>query len=166
MGRDSNIILTCAGLTEACAPPAPEGYTLRAFRKGDERTWYDVWQRADKLGQIDRTDIYKEFAAHRQLIPDRMFFVDYEDESIATGSVWITDKHRSYPQHELWGQLHSIAVVPEHQGKGVGKWLCRNLMNASLEIGYKNLYVETSRDREDAVRLYIALGFENSNDII
>jgi len=113
-----------------------------------------MWLRADEK---DEPYIFEHnFPLHRQLLPLRMFFVLYEDRVVGTGSAWI-DTEDSYPG---WGQLHSIAIVPEAQGKGIGTWLAHDLTMRLLELGHTQIYLQTVASRENAIAIYKKLGYE------
>ncbi len=59
------------------------------------------------------------------------------------------------------GELHilNIAVVPEHQGRGLGRALLRDLLEAGLRQGADNAFLEVRSSNIVARRLYAGMGF-------
>ncbi|MFI9007272.1 ribosomal protein S18-alanine N-acetyltransferase [Actinosynnema sp. NPDC053489] len=56
--------------------------------------------------------------------------------------------------------VHTIAVVAEHQGGGVGKALLRTLLAKADELGVP-VFLEVRTDNDRAIALYLAHGFEH-----
>ncbi|MCH7478585.1 MAG: GNAT family N-acetyltransferase, partial [SAR324 cluster bacterium] len=58
------------------------------------------------------------------------------------------------------GLIHWVGVHPEHRGAGLGKALNALAVKRLADLGYDEAWLNTSRSREAAVRLYESLGFE------
>lgn len=56
-------------------------------------------------------------------------------------------------------EVHTIAVDPAHQGRGVGRTLLRRLLARADESGAQ-VFLEVRTDNEPAIALYRANGFE------
>jgi len=69
------------------------------------------------------------------------------------------------PEENVW--LSWFAVHPEHQGRGAGAALIKEIRERASRAGYKKLLVETydSPTFEKARRFYMANGFERSGRI-
>lgn len=113
-----------------------------------------MWLRAD--GKSEPYVFDHNFPLYRQLLPFRMCFVLCDGKVVGTGSAWV-DTEDTYPG---WGQLHSLAVVPEARGKGIGTWLAYKITRRLLKLGHKKIYLQTVASREIAIEMYKKLGFE------
>lgn len=58
------------------------------------------------------------------------------------------------------GDIQTIAVVPEHRGKGLGALLMGALLEEAEVRGLGSIFLEVRADNEVAVGLYERLGFE------
>lgn len=58
------------------------------------------------------------------------------------------------------GDIQTIAVVPEHRGKGLGGLLMSALLEEALVRGLASIFLEVRADNEGALSLYERLGFE------
>jgi len=61
---------------------------------------------------------------------------------------------------EDYGHIVSIAVSPEHRGKGIGKKLLNEIENRLIERGAKLLLLEVGVDNEVAIRMYLENGYK------
>lgn len=59
-------------------------------------------------------------------------------------------------------ELTKMAVTENYQGKGIGKKLAIETINRIKKLGAKKIYLETSRELENAVALYHKLGFKET----
>ncbi|ONI73382.1 ribosomal-protein-alanine N-acetyltransferase [Actinosynnema sp. ALI-1.44] len=57
------------------------------------------------------------------------------------------------------GEIHTIGVDPDHQGKGIGKALLRDLLDHADEA-QAPVFLEVRTDNVPAIRLYKAHGFQ------
>ena len=132
----------------------PADYSVRMFQQGDQENWLKIWESADE------TDAFPscfgiQFPFGKQLLPERMFFVLYKGEPVGTATAWM----HLEPGYAGWGQVHSVPICKEHQGLGLGKYLTCTVINKLVELGYKDIYLETSEHRTKALQLYKSLGF-------
>ena len=58
------------------------------------------------------------------------------------------------------GDIQTIAVTPEHRGKGLGSLLMRALLDEAGARGVDTIFLEVRADNEVALGLYERLGFE------
>jgi len=63
------------------------------------------------------------------------------------------------------GHVISIAVLPEHQRKGIGHALAREAMRAMVNYKAKECYLEVRSSNVAAVSLYRKMGFEIARTI-
>jgi ribosomal-protein-alanine N-acetyltransferase len=57
------------------------------------------------------------------------------------------------------GHIVSVAVLPEHQRKGIGKALVEKALEGMLDYGAGETYLEVRISNEPAIDLYKKLGF-------
>ena len=68
---------------------------------------------------------------------------------------WLSE---DFPEH--WpGRVHRLAILPEYQGRGLGKALLTLICNRLRELGHHGAYLLTSSSRVFAVRLFSSFGF-------
>jgi ribosomal protein S18 acetylase RimI-like enzyme len=56
--------------------------------------------------------------------------------------------------------LNSIAVAPDHRGKGFGREMANYALNRMIELGCRECGLRVHQDNKEAVNLYKSLGFE------
>ncbi len=57
-------------------------------------------------------------------------------------------------------EMKRLFVVPDHQGKGIGKMLVMEAIRAAAEAGYTDIVLDTLERLEAANKLYSQLGFK------
>ena len=60
-------------------------------------------------------------------------------------------------------ELVKLYLVPQSRGKGFGKLLINTCIETAKGFGFKNMYLETMPQLNQAVGKYIKLGFETLN---
>ena len=63
----------------------------------------------------------------------------------------------------LGAHIARLAVSPKWQGKGFGSALVREAMQYALDMGFSQLSVNTQSDNQRSQRLYLSLGFKDTN---
>ncbi len=58
-------------------------------------------------------------------------------------------------------ELVKLYLYPEARGKGLGKSLMDNCIEKAQELGYKNIYLESMPELNQAVAMYEKMGFEH-----
>ena len=131
----------------------PSGFTLRAYKRGDDQTWWQIHERADLLlahrGGSHAQFFGEDFAA---LHARQFFLVAPDGEAIGTASAWWDD--------ETTGRVHWVAIVPQFQGRGLAKPLLARVLQTLREHRHTRAVLTTSRQRPRAIALYRGLGFE------
>ncbi|WP_211323792.1 GNAT family N-acetyltransferase [Sediminitomix flava] len=61
-------------------------------------------------------------------------------------------------------ELAKMAVSPKVQGKGIGKVLLKATIEKGKELGARNLYLESNRKLNTAIKLYEKMGFKEVLD--
>jgi len=63
------------------------------------------------------------------------------------------------------GHVISIAVLPSHQGKGIGYALIHEATQAMVNYKAKECYLEVRESNLSAIHLYMKLGFETARTL-
>jgi GNAT superfamily N-acetyltransferase len=139
------------------ALPAP--YTLRWYRPGDAQHWIDIHTLADVPFTFGPELFRKEFGFDEQKLAQRQaYVVDDADTPIGTASAW-TDDPNTAPQFAGYGRVHWVAILPEHQGKGLSRPLLQAVLERLRDLGHTQAYLDTASHRPIAIHLYERFGF-------
>lgn len=126
----------------------PESYLLRDFTEADFGSLLELWT-ATGIGNPARGDSLE--SVRRTLgRGGRLFVLALEDRIV--GSAWVSDDGRRL-------YLHHMAVLPELQGRGLGKRLMEAAVSAARERGMQ-MKLEVSEANAGAIALYRKYGFE------
>lgn len=137
--------------------PVHEGYRIRTFRPGDEKTWARVETAAGEFRDEARAleHYTEEFGPHVDEMRERCLFLETaDDEVVGTTTAWRNPDF----QGGAWGRIHWVAVVPEHQGRGLGRLLVTRGM-LLMRRWHARAYLTTQTSSWVAVHLYLTLGF-------
>jgi len=133
----------------------PAGYRLRSYQSGDEAVWAEIINRAGQLGQQTPEKVRAGLTGQDRFHPEGLLFVTTEDgEPVATACAWLSAK-------DDWraGQVHMVAVVPEHQGKRLSYWASIAVCQVFRSWGVPEIFLLSDEFRKAAVKVYINLGF-------
>jgi ribosomal protein S18 acetylase RimI-like enzyme len=128
-------------------------YSIRPFRPGDDVTWFDIQDRTRIYSPIDPGLFAKQFGSVD--LSRRQFFVLHEGEPVGTGTAWIGEPVRT----NAWGRVHWVAIVPEHQRRGLGRELMHSLFGTFRALRCSRAFLTTGSENDPAIRLYDSLGF-------
>ncbi|HUX40722.1 MAG TPA: GNAT family N-acetyltransferase [Rectinemataceae bacterium] len=137
-----------------------ESLSIRDFQDADFASLVKLWassgvaspKRGDSLDSIHAT-----LAARGMiLVMDERGGAGEKEDSEIIASVWLTDDGRRL-------YVHHMAVLPEWQGKGLGKRLMSVSVAIAAERGLQ-MKLEVARDNERALALYRRFGFEGLGD--
>jgi GNAT superfamily N-acetyltransferase len=133
----------------------PPGYAFRPFSSSDAETWVRVQAEANAgLLPIDMDTFRTDFGGHEDLLTERSWFVTGPDQTeVASIAAWWRDTSEG-PQ----GLIHWVAVLPQCQGKGIGKAIMTRAMEW-LAHEYDSAYLNTSSPRIPAIKFYLDFGF-------
>ena len=94
------------------------------------------------------------------------------------GSVWVAEfagepigyvalgRRTSLPSNGHVGRIRSVAVHPDHRGRGAARALLRAAIGASRERGDRKLVLNVLAGNRPAVALYESLGFETEGRLV
>ncbi|MCS7179973.1 MAG: GNAT family N-acetyltransferase [bacterium] len=135
-------------------PTLPYGYKLRIYKEGDEENWCNIINKSCGAN-FDIEKFISEFKRHPSFSPNRIFFIDYKETSVATSMAW-----KDSPEEKITGRIHWVGVLEEHRGKGLGYIITLRCLYRLKEEGLKNCYLITQNYRIPAIKMYLKLGFE------
>jgi mycothiol synthase len=153
----TQLVMTMRSLAErtaALAAPVATGYTLRAYRPGDEPAWVEIINSVGDLGQWTLPRALSEVVASPNFDAEGLFFAVCGDHAVGTACVWW-----GAPGGASIGALHMVAVHPEHQGHGLGYAVCLAVLQRFAQQGTPEVRLLTDDHRLAAVRTYWRLGF-------
>lgn len=105
---------------------------------------------------IQHYDDEKENPSLKYALPDGRLYLDISDDGIARGCIAL----RKLSDGK--GEVKRLYVRPEYRGKGIATALVKMIIEDARNIGYKELYLDTLPELENAVRLYKSFGFEET----
>lgn len=140
----------------------PEGYSFRAFRPGEDEEAWCVVRNAGfaqlKGSQTPITpDMVAKYPGESDYLNGGMLFLVHEDRPI--GIVRCADDE--YVDAPIMN-IGPLALLPEYQGKGLGRLLLRRAMEFGLETGYSRVILCVNAENERAKALYLQEGFKEA----
>jgi GNAT superfamily N-acetyltransferase len=131
------------------------GVRIRTFRPDDQQLVRDLvlaglldhWGTLDPALNPDLNDI----AAWYRPLDGYTVVAEVDNQIAGTGTL-----HRGDDES---GVLARMSVSSDHRGKGIGKALVRALADVARDKGYRRLVCETTDTWQDAINLYLAMGF-------
>ncbi|PWU19267.1 MAG: GNAT family N-acetyltransferase [Verrucomicrobia bacterium] len=135
----------------------PLGFSIRTFRPGDEEHWLRIHLAADKFNESSPELFVRAFGSDISRLGKRQLYLcDGLGAVVGTGTAWFDDDFEG----ARFGRVHYMAIMPEHQGRGLGKALMTAVCRRLGELGHDQTYLSTSSLRLPAIRLYRLFGFE------
>lgn len=144
----------------------PEEYCIKTFKTGsDEKIWCDV--RNEGFAKLQGSET--------PMIPEMVEKMMASEDNIEGGSMILF--HRERPVGIIRGSkdeyeglqtmyIGPLAIIPEYQGKGLGRILLRELLLFSKERSYKRTMLSVNGENERAKALYIQEGFKQVEGVI
>lgn len=95
--------------------------------------------------------------------PDRYTLVMLDGDTIIGTSSYCKSRFEDY---KAWGEIISIYFLPEYMGKGYGRCLLEQAVEALKAMGFKRIFLWVLEDNHRARHFYEKYGFENSGKYI
>jgi len=134
----------------------PSPYSMRRYRAGDAGTWVRIHELADRYNKATAELYLEQFGSDDAELGERQLYIcDGAGAEVGTVTAW---HNADFPERN-WGRVHWVAIVPAHQGRGLGKPLLGACLQRLLELGYEGAYLTTSPPRVAAINLYLRFGF-------
>lgn len=150
--RMSQLRMEKTGLSDVPQLAVPDGYVMRTFRDGDESALARIYA-VSKLDKDTVEIVRQDILGDPCFTPDRVFVAEHDGEIVGTASTWIA------PDELDAGYLHMVGVLDGHRGKRLGAALTCAALRYSRQEGFDIQRLMTDDWREDAIRLYVNLGF-------
>lgn len=158
--------LLVRGDAEVPALNLPVDYEIRAFRAGvDEGTWCEVRNAGFAKLQGSETPATPEMIAKMILSEDNIeggMMIMYHKER----AVGVVRGERDEYEDSPIMNIGPLAIIPEYQGKGLGRILLRASMQLAKEKGYDRTVLCVNGENERAKALYIQEGFKQVEAVI
>ncbi len=153
-----NVILRCDNPNVNSAI-LPTGYRFRMYQSGDE----DSWARLEyEIGDFDTVNDAKQYFVSTYIQNDSLdifercvFVVNPENEIVGSCIAW-----QDLKNDICVGSLHWLIVSPKYQDMGLGKALCRKVMQIFSDNQENTIYIHTQPWSYKAIILYIRQGFK------
>lgn len=144
----------------------PDGYELRPFRPGkDEENWLTVRNAAFATLKGSETPLtsegVKQLLTHSDYLEGGMFLLF--DQKTPVGV--IRGAHDEYEGVPIMN-IGPVAILPEYQGRGLGRSLLRASLKFAKEKGYKRAILSVNGENERAQALYIQEGFKQVEAVV
>lgn len=140
----------------------PDGYKYKMYEDGDEKYWCEL---ETKVGEFDNINLAHDyfnrvFMPYKSILNQRMIFITYDDNIVATASAWFKDSDSMH-----FPLLHWVSTDPIHQGKGLAKAAVIYALKKICELDSNDaIYLHTQTWSYDAVGLYVKLGFKITDE--
>lgn len=131
-----------------------EKYRIRDYKRGDYEGIMEVWV-ATGIGNRQRGD-NEAIIEHSIDIGGKFLILEKASTGYIVGTSWLTFDGRRF-------HLHHIGVLPQYQGKGLGKKLTLESIKFSKAKGYQ-VKLEVHKTNINAIGLYKKLGFKYLGD--
>ena len=129
----------------------PAGYWVRTYRPGDEKSWENIINGAFGGHESDFSTMMND----PSFLPERVFFICYEESPIATASAWYPS---DYPKDTSY--LHMVGILPSHSRKGLGLQVSLAALHQMAKCGMVKVKLSTDDFRIPAIKTYLKLGFK------
>jgi len=144
----------------------PDGYELRPFRPGqDEEHWLKVRNAAFSTLKGSETPLTIEGVI--KLLTDDDYLEGgmkiLFDQEMPVGV--IRGAHDEYVEAPIMN-IGPVAILPEYQGRGLGRSLLRASLRFAKEKGYKRTILSVNGENERAQALYIQEGFKQVEAVV
>ena len=134
----------------------PPPYRVRMYGPGDAETWRRIQTASDQFGTFPPEKFARVFGTDESVLAARQLYLcDGEGEAIGTMSAWFGET----APWAGWGRVHYVAVVPEHQGRGLARTLMTLTLRRLSELGHDRAFLDTQTVRPVAINLYLRFGF-------
>lgn len=132
----------------------PDGYHIRTYQQGDAALWARIMDSVfvDK-GRTPK-DTYVDVISQPNFDPNGFFFVIHKGVQIGTACAW-----QRWNCDKPSGYIDMLAVLPEHTGLKLGKWLTVSILHYFKERDIEHVTLDTDDFRLPAIKNYLNLGF-------
>jgi len=144
--------------TSADVMPTGSGIIIRTFEPGDTDGLIEALVPLhEKIMTYDELD--KIILKHDGVYPEGIFLAIIGQKIVGTTTAYFnnTPGDSSAP---VSGTLHMVSVLPEANGRKLGRMLCGRAMDYLVRHGCSEIVLTTDDHRLPAIKTYLSLGFE------
>jgi GNAT superfamily N-acetyltransferase len=151
--REGSLFMQCDELDSRALRDLPESFSARLCKRDELMDWKLMFAQGIYMDFVN-SYYDKVYAQHEDEFFNRCtFVVDADDKPIATSGIW--------PAYGKINTLLGFFVLPEYQGRGIGRGLLSEVLkNACLPV-----YLHTHSIANTAVKLFSDFGFKLVTDI-
>lgn len=158
--------LLVRGDLEVLEPAIPKGFEIRSFTPGvDEDAWCKVRNAAFSTLKGSETpitpDMVGKMPSESDYLDGGMMILFEHDQPVGVVR-GADDEYEGSPIMNIG----PLAILPEYQGKGLGRALLRASIMFSKEKGYDRCVLCVNADNEQAKALYLQEGFEQVEGVV
>lgn len=103
--------------------------------------------------------LMREIADRTTFVPSATWLLRYQDRPggrpMPVGTI-------QGLQHDEWGSIQNLGVMPEHRGRGLGAALLMRAAVGFRSAGMTKMHLEVTTDNTSAIRLYERVGFRRA----
>ena len=146
--------------------PLPDDYALKPFIPGQDE---GVWCAVRNAG------FAKLKGSQMPITPQMIVQMTQENDYLEGGMMILTHKNKPVgivrgASDEYEGEkvmcIGPLAVVPEYQGKGLGRILLKASLRFACERGFKSTVLSVNADNERALALYLDEGYKVKHSVV
>ena len=131
----------------------PEGYGLRTFQEGDGSAWCAIME-----GNVGTNWTVEKFestmVSDPRFEPENLLFATCQGQPVASACAWSASA-----EEKETGQVHMVACLEDHRGKGLGHLLNAATLRRLKDLGYVRAHLQTDDFRLAAANSYLKAGF-------
>lgn len=162
---DRYVFLLIYEIKELPQARLPNGYSIRAFQPDrDEEDWCHIRNTAFSQLKGNSTPITPDMVRQLLLQPDYLdgglMFLLHNNKPVGI----IRASHDTYDGAPSMN-IGPIAILPAHQGKGLGKQLLRTALQFAGKRNYKKTVLCVNAENERAKELYLKEGFVQAEGV-
>lgn len=125
---------------------------IRKLRKTDYH--FGFFELLSQLTNVKKP-LYNEFSKQYDIMKSQIFVIEFKNEIIATGSIFIEPKFIRNMKNV--GHIEDIVVSKDHRGLGLGKMIMQKLINCGKSHDCYKIILNCS---DKNVGFYKKYGFE------
>lgn len=145
-----------AAVDEIDCPDEPTDIRLRTYGPSDARLWLDIHSATGVYDPVAPDLFDHEFGEqHEDLALRQLYATTPDGRAVGTATAWFPEPGRD----PRLGRVHWVAVVPEYQRRGIGRWLTGEVVRLLGQLDYERVYLSTADSNDAAIGLYLSLGF-------
>lgn len=163
---DRYVYILVKEITESQIIDLPDGYSIREFQfDKDEEDWCHIRNTAFSNLKGNSTPITPEMV-HKMLdsaeyLKGGMLFLMHNNTPVGI----VRGVNEDY-EGKPYIDIGPLAILPEYQGKGLGRQLLRAILDFAQKEKYKNAMLCVNADNEGAKELYIKEGFVQAEGVV